>query len=158
MFYKSPHLVRQSTSNRSAAKAFCAELFGWTFDDLSVELGYHTVAFAKGISAAAVAPGMPKPDAATVTRTAYFGVIDADAIVGRVVANGGSMMVSPTTIAPFSAARRSRSTPTARCSVRGSTAPLRAPAPRRKMAQWPDRKGAAIKPSPTPPSTPQSSV
>ena len=36
-----------------------------------------------------------------VTRTVYFGVIDADATNGHIVANGGSMMVPPTTNPAF---------------------------------------------------------
>ena len=59
------------------------------------------MAFAKGISAAAIAPGITGQDAAPVTRTVYFGVIDADATNGHIVAKGGSMMVPPTTNPAF---------------------------------------------------------
>ena len=134
------HLVNRpvwfdfSPFNLSAAKAPHSELFGWTFDDLPVELGWHTVAFAKGISAAAIAPKTPGQDAVPVTRTVYFGVIDAN---GHIVANGGSMIVPPMTIPPpVPAAWRSRSTPTARGSVCGNTAALRARAIRGKMTLW----------------------
>lgn len=89
-----------STSDLPAAKALYAELFGWTFGDSPAELGFYTMAFAKGIPAAAVAPKMPGQDAAPVTWTVYFGVTDADATVGRIVANGGSMMVPPMPIPP----------------------------------------------------------
>ena len=63
-----------------ATTTLYVELFGWTLDDLLVELGLYTVAFVKGVVAAAIAPRMPAQDAAPVTRTAYFGVTDANAI------------------------------------------------------------------------------
>ena len=75
------------------AKALYAELFGWTFGDSPAELGFYTMAFAKGIPAAAIAPKMPGQDAAPVTWTVYFGVTDADATLARITANGGSVMV-----------------------------------------------------------------
>ena len=67
-----------STSVLSAAIALYAEPFGWTFGDSAAELGFYTMAVATGIPAAAVAPNMPRQDAAPVTWTVYFGVTDAD--------------------------------------------------------------------------------
>jgi uncharacterized protein len=89
-----------STSDLAAAKALYAELFGWTFGDSPAELGFYTMAFAKGIPAAAVAPKMPGQDAAPAIWTVYFGVTDADATMARITANGGTVMVPPMAIPP----------------------------------------------------------
>ena len=89
-----------STSDLTAAKALYADLFGWTFGDSPAELGFYTMAFAKGLPAAAVAPKMPGQEATPVTWTVYFGVTDADATIARITANGGSVMVPPMAIPP----------------------------------------------------------
>ena len=89
-----------STSDLSAAKALYAELFGWTFGDAPAELGFYTMAFAKGLPAAAVAPKMPGQEAAPVTWTVYFGVTDAEATIASITANGGSVVVPPMPIPP----------------------------------------------------------
>ena len=54
-----------STCDLTAAKALYADLFGWTFGDSPAELGFYTMAFAKGLPAAAVAPKM-QPGAQTL--------------------------------------------------------------------------------------------
>lgn len=89
-----------STSDLTAAKALYGDLFGWTFGDSPAELGFYTMAFAKGMPAAAVAPKMPGQEAEPVTWTVYFGVTDADGTADRIVAGGGSMMVPPMPIPP----------------------------------------------------------
>ena len=89
-----------ATSDLMAATTLYAELFGWTFGDSPAELGFYTMAFAKGIPAAAIAPKMPGQEAAPVTWTVYFGVTDAEATMAHVTAHGGTVMVPPMAIPP----------------------------------------------------------
>lgn len=89
-----------STTDLAAAKAMYAELFGWAFGDAPAELGFYTMAFAKGIPAAAVAPKMPGQEEAPAAWTVYFGVTDADATLERITTNGGTVMVPPMAIPP----------------------------------------------------------
>jgi uncharacterized protein len=89
-----------STTDLGAAKALYADLFGWTFGDSPAELGFYTMAFAKGIPAAAIAPKMPGQESAPVVWTVYFGVSDADSTLALITANGGTVIVPPMAIPP----------------------------------------------------------
>jgi predicted enzyme related to lactoylglutathione lyase len=84
-----------STTDLPAAMAFYGELFGWTFHDGGEALGHYTQAHRDGRAAAGLVPKMPGMEETPTTWTVYVGVMDAEAIASRIVAQGGSMMVPP---------------------------------------------------------------
>ena len=73
-----------------AAKAFYAEVLGWTFADTGAEFGGYTIAQSGGAAAAGIGPEQPgTPNAWTL----YFASDDAAATEAAVAEHGGTVLV-----------------------------------------------------------------
>ncbi|MGY0488469.1 VOC family protein [Streptomyces sp. WG-D5] len=85
-----------------AAKAFYAELFGWTYDEGSPEYGNYTQARTPdGKHVAALVPQMPGAEGVHPAWNLYLGTSDIDAVAERIKDAGGSLMMDPMRVASF---------------------------------------------------------
>ncbi|MFD3722476.1 VOC family protein [Streptomyces sp. NPDC058674] len=76
------------------AKAFYADVLGWTFGEASSEYGNYTQAYSDGKAVAAVVPPMPGADAPSQW-CLYFASSDAAATAEKVKAAGGELLMEP---------------------------------------------------------------
>lgn len=81
------------------AKAFYADVLGWTFGEASGEYGNYTQAYSDGKAVAAVVPPMPGADAPSQW-CLYFASPDA-AATAKVTANGGEVLMGPMQVGAF---------------------------------------------------------
>jgi predicted enzyme related to lactoylglutathione lyase len=93
-----PCWVDLQTTDVDAAKAFYAELFGWSFDDMpNPGGGVYSMALTAGETVAAVAsqsPEMTEHHVPPMWNT-YIAVDDVDATSAKVAAAGGRSMMEP---------------------------------------------------------------
>ncbi|GGZ20256.1 hydrolase [Streptomyces avidinii] len=82
------------------AKAFYADVLGWTFGEASSEYGNYTQAYSGGKAVAAVVPPMPGADAPSQW-CLYFASPDAAATAEKVTANGGEVLMGPMQVGTF---------------------------------------------------------
>lgn len=93
----SPNWFELSTRDQMAAKAFYAEVFGWSATDSALPDGSYTmftldgrdVAAGQSLSPEQAAQGLPSH------WTVYFRVDDCDATAAKVRAGGGQVLVEP---------------------------------------------------------------
>ena len=95
-----PNWVDLQTTDQTAAKAFYAGLFGWTYDDQpkGPEPGpVYSMAMLGGHQVAAIAPQSPELAAAGAPPmwNTYLAVDSADDAAARVEAAGGKMAMAP---------------------------------------------------------------
>jgi predicted enzyme related to lactoylglutathione lyase len=88
-----PSWVDVSTPDLDKTSAFYSALFGWECPPGPEEAGGYRVCTLKGRTVAGIAPQMA-PEQPTVW-SSYVNVDDADDVIARVTANGGSVMVPP---------------------------------------------------------------
>ena len=89
-----PCWVDLATVDLAGARAFYAGLFGWEYVDGEMDIGVYSMAMLGGSAAAAIyesGPGQIRQDG-TAKWSFYVSVGDVDAVVGRVAANGGSVL------------------------------------------------------------------
>ena len=89
----SPTWVDLGTADLEDAKRFYTALFGWTADVSGDEYGGYTTFLLNGLPVAGAGPlyGEGQPTAWST----YIGTDNADAVVGRVLAAGGQVLVAP---------------------------------------------------------------
>lgn len=85
-----------------AAKAFYAELFGWSYDAGFAEFGNYTQArTADGKHVAALSPQMPGMEGVPASWNLYLATSDIGAVAEKVGAAGGTLMTEPMQVGPF---------------------------------------------------------
>ncbi|MZD07481.1 VOC family protein [Streptomyces sp. SID5785] len=86
-----------------AAKAFYAELFGWTYDPSAAEFGDYTQAKdADGRHVAALCPQMPgTPEGVPAAWNLYLASPDVAAAAERIKSAGGTLMMDPMRVGDF---------------------------------------------------------
>ena len=107
-----------TTPDVAAAKAFYADVVGWSYQDTDAEYGGYTIAEARGAAAAGIGP-LP-PDGATAW-TLYLASDDADATAAAVPQQGGTVLLPPRDVGPLG--RSSGPTPPAPPSASGRRGP-----------------------------------
>lgn len=81
-----------------AAKAFYAEVLGWTFQDTEAEYGGYALAEVRGAAAAGIGPQQP---GAPTAWTLYLASDDADKTAAAVTEHGGTVLSPPGDIGPL---------------------------------------------------------
>lgn len=84
-----------STTDLDGAKAFYADIFGWSLQDFGPEMGHYNIASVGDRPAAGLSPKMPGQESTPSAWTVNFGVSDAAAALARINANGGRTIVEP---------------------------------------------------------------
>ncbi|WP_338674374.1 VOC family protein [Streptomyces sp. SCSIO 30461] len=87
-------------SDVEGAKAFYAEVLGWTFGESSSEYGNYTQAYANGKAVAAVVPPMPGQEGQSQW-CLYLASPDAAATAEKIRRNGGTVLMEPMRIGDF---------------------------------------------------------
>ncbi|WP_328776271.1 VOC family protein [Streptomyces goshikiensis] len=82
------------------AKAFYADVLGWTFGEASSEYGNYTQAYSDGKAVAAVVPPMPGADAPSQW-CLYFASPDAAATAEKIKSAGGELLMEPMQVGTF---------------------------------------------------------
>ncbi|MCJ1678806.1 VOC family protein [Streptomyces sp. APSN-46.1] len=82
------------------AKAFYADVLGWTFGEASSEFGNYTQAYSGGKAVAAVVPPMPGGEAPSQW-CLYFASPDAAATAEKIKAAGGELIMEPMQVGTF---------------------------------------------------------
>jgi uncharacterized protein len=82
------------------AKAFYAEVLGWTFGESSTEFGNYTQAYADGKAVAAVVPPMPGQEGQSQW-CLYLASPDAAATAEKIRQNGGTVLMEPMQVGDF---------------------------------------------------------
>lgn len=93
-----PIWVDLMTSDTEAARAYYGAVLGWDYDISGPEMGHYAVARIDDAPAAGIGTipdGAGFPPAWTI----YFGVADAETTLKSIVAEGGTVVVPPETIA-----------------------------------------------------------
>ncbi|HEY3834008.1 MAG TPA: VOC family protein [Acidimicrobiia bacterium] len=88
-----PSWVDVACPDPAAGRAFYSQLFGWDVPEGPPEAGGYAIASLKGRSVAGVGPQMNP--AAPPAWTTYVNVTSADATAEAIVANGGTMFMTP---------------------------------------------------------------
>ena len=92
-----PCWVDLATTDLAGARAFYAGLFGWEYVDVEMgemDIGVYSMAMLGGSATAAIyesGPGQIRPEGSSKWNL-YVWVDDVDAVIGRVVANGGAVL------------------------------------------------------------------
>lgn len=94
-----PCWVDYSAVDIDAAKAFYADVLGWTYAGGESEYGGYLTCQARGRAAAGLAPQMDP--AQPPSWTTYFATDDADASVARITGAGGTVVVEPMAVGPL---------------------------------------------------------
>jgi uncharacterized protein len=81
-----------------AAKAFYAEVLGWTYQDTEEQYGGYAIAESGGAAAAGIGPMQP---GTSVAWTLYIATDDADKSAAAVTENGGTVVVQPGDVGPL---------------------------------------------------------
>jgi predicted enzyme related to lactoylglutathione lyase len=87
-----PSWVDLGTSDIDTAARFYGALFGWDAPELPREAGGYRVCTLRGLPVAGLGPQMNPGPPVWAT---YVNTADADAVAGRVTANGGQVLASP---------------------------------------------------------------
>jgi predicted enzyme related to lactoylglutathione lyase len=87
-----PSWVDLASPDPGAAATFYAGLFGWEIDEFSEETGGHRTCRLRGRTVAGIGPQMGPGPPAWGT---YVNTFDADAVVSRVAAAGGTVLMGP---------------------------------------------------------------
>lgn len=100
-----PCWVDLATTDLAGARAFYAGLFGWEYVDEEMgemDIGVYSMAMLGGSAAAAAiyesSPGQIRPDRSAKWNV-YVTVDDVDAVIGRVAANGGTVLAGSLDVA-----------------------------------------------------------
>jgi uncharacterized protein len=94
-----PCWIDYSAPDIEAAKAFYAEVFGWTYGEGAPEYGGYVTCLARDREAAGIAPQM---DASTPPRwMTYFATDDAEGTARRITEAGGTVLVTPMEVGPL---------------------------------------------------------
>lgn len=93
-----PCWVDYSAPDLEAAKAFYADLFGWTYSGGDPEYGGYLTCELNGRAAAGMAP---QTDPGSAGWTTYFAAADAAATAARIDAAGGTVVVPPMQVGPM---------------------------------------------------------
>jgi uncharacterized protein len=94
-----PCWVDYGAADVEQAKAFYADVLGWTYREGEPEYGGYLSCLVQGREAAGLAP---QQDPSIPPRwTTYFATDDADATAGRVTEAGGSVLVPPMEVGPM---------------------------------------------------------
>lgn len=94
-----PCWIDYGAADLGAAKAFYADLLGWSYSGSEAEFGGYLTAEKNGLAAAGMAPQMDPGD--PPRWTTYFATDDADATAARISAAGGSVVVEPMDVGPM---------------------------------------------------------
>ncbi|MFN2536726.1 MAG: VOC family protein [Mycobacteriales bacterium] len=94
-----PCWVDYGAADLEAAKAFYAELLGWSFEGGDPEYGGYLTCLADGRAAAGMAPQQDPND--PPKWMTYFASDDVDATAARVTAAGGTLLVEPMDVGPM---------------------------------------------------------
>jgi uncharacterized protein len=94
-----PCWVDYGATDIDAAKAFYAELLGWTYSGGAPEYGGYLTCEARGRSAAGMVP--QENAAAPPAWTTYFATDDADASADRITGAGGTVVAPPMDVGPL---------------------------------------------------------
>jgi predicted enzyme related to lactoylglutathione lyase len=93
-----PCWIDYGAADVDAAKAFYADVLGWSYEGGEPEYGGYLTAMAQGHEAAGLAP---QQDPNEPPRwTTYFASNDVDATVATITARGGSLLLGPTDVGP----------------------------------------------------------
>jgi predicted enzyme related to lactoylglutathione lyase len=87
-----PSWVDIGTPDPVAALRFYGELFGWEGQDMGEEAGHYTIVSKNGKMVGAISPAQ---DPGPPRWTTYVNVDDADAVVAKAEAAGGTVVVAP---------------------------------------------------------------
>lgn len=88
-----PMWVDLGVDDLDAAKAFYADLFGWTFASGGPESGGYVLAELRGRAVAGIGPQQDKD--APASWTTYLASDDVDQTAGRIVGSGGQLIAPP---------------------------------------------------------------
>src|SRR3954466_8497696 len=94
-----PCWVDYGAADIEAAKAFYADLLGWSFTGGEPEYGGYLTATVKGEQAAGMGPQQDPSD--PPRWTTYFATDDADATAARIREAGGTVLVEPMDVGPM---------------------------------------------------------
>ena len=94
-----PCWIDYGAADLDAAKAFYANLLGWSYSGGEPEFGGYLTAEKNGLAAAGMAPQMDPAD--PPRWTTYFATDDADATAARITAAGGTVLVPPMDVGPM---------------------------------------------------------
>jgi uncharacterized protein len=94
-----PCWVDYGAADIEAAKAFYADLLGWSFTGGEPEYGGYLTATVKGEQAAGIGPQQDPSD--PPRWTTYFATDDADAAAARIREAGGTVLVEPMDVGPM---------------------------------------------------------
>jgi predicted enzyme related to lactoylglutathione lyase len=94
-----PCWVDYGAADMDAAKAFYADLFGWTFTGGDPEFGGYLTAMLDGRQAAGFGPLMSPDD--SPSWTTYFATDDAGGTVARIRDAGGTVVFEPMAVGPM---------------------------------------------------------
>jgi len=94
-----PCWIDYGAADLDAAKAFYADVLGWTYSGGDPEYGGYLTCEARGHAAAGMAPQMDPAD--PPRWTTYFATEDADASTARIRAAGGTVVVEPMEVGPL---------------------------------------------------------
>ena len=94
-----PCWIDYGAADIDAAKAFYADLLGWTFEGGDPEYGGYLTCLAGGRPAAGMAPQQDPND--PPKWMTYFASDDVDATAAKVTAAGGSLVVAPMDVGPM---------------------------------------------------------
>ncbi|MEU8758737.1 VOC family protein [Streptomyces sp. NPDC048659] len=84
------------------AKAFYADVLGWTFGESASEFGNYTQAYKNGKAVAAVVPPMPGQDGEPQSAWClYFASPDVETTAEKVKAAGGTLLMEPMQVGDF---------------------------------------------------------
>lgn len=81
-----------------AAKAFYADVLGWTYPNTESDYGGYAMAEVRGVAAAGIGP---QPPGAPPAWTLYLASDDADATAGAVTEHGGTVLLAPGEVGPL---------------------------------------------------------
>lgn len=87
-----------TTPDLEAAKAFYADVLGWSFMDPGAEFGGYSIAQVGGAAAAGIGP---QQDGAPNAWTLYFASDDADETAAAVTEHGGTVLLPPGEVGPL---------------------------------------------------------
>lgn len=83
------------TTDVAGAKSFYSELFGWTYDDMPMEVGFYSVFKANGEEIGGIMPLPPDAQQMPPCWGQYVTVDDVDAVAEKVLAKGGKIIMPP---------------------------------------------------------------
>lgn len=93
-----PCWVDLTAPDVAAAKAFYADVIGWSYQDTEAEYGGYALAAIDGAAAAGIGP---QPEGAPNAWTLYFASEDVDQTASAVTEHGGKVLLPPGDIEPL---------------------------------------------------------